>query len=602
MNLNARQREVVEATEPKVVCVASPGSGKTRVLIEAVAAAANEVSPDQVLAITFTRYAAAEMRRRLDKLLPKDRSRRVTVGTFHAVAHDLLCQHWKEAGFQSPSIIVYDRQEQRSLLEEVVKIGRNRCTITQAIAAIECLGTHGALHGEALHKPGIADCVRLYLATLKQHDAVDYNTILYLTEKLLRDHATAGRWTHVFVDEAQDLCHLQHEMLAALRPSKLLLVADPDQLIYAWRGADVELLREQAKSARVILLEENYRSAQPIIEGANRLIAHNTLRIPKTMVASDDPPPGDMNIIEGETVEMFKGQMADGHLDLATIAILARTRRELDHWSGMLNMERIPHRVVGRREKLLERESVKNAMALLAFPDAPNNPMILARVLLAHGCNQADIHLILHGAKDTGQTCFQVAVGRLQHLGDFYSGIEEWGMLERLTAAFIRLRSLTGGLTTEEEEELVAHMSAYVRMEAWAKRSPGRFLSWMNLRDGQEEILMRPGIHLMTVHAAKGLEFDDVYIVGLDDETLPMAGAHRDALRMEEERRILFVAMTRARHNLFLLTPTGGFPRLSPFTGGPATARRPSRFISECLSQTPRTPPPHATSPPSQRS
>jgi len=548
VSLNSQQTECAEFYGPALFCVANPGSGKTRTLTHAVAnRVLSGVDPRRILAVTFTRLAAAEMRRRLSEMgIPAG----ISVGTFHSICYELIRDHYETLGFSSKDVAVYDRHEQLLLIKEIIATTKHSPSQSAVLAALQHMSATGR-QPDDLPRP-VESILNLYLNQMWEHNAVDYSLVPYLALQLLRD-GHGQSWTDIFVDEVQDLDALQHEAFRLMKPQRIFFVGDPDQLVYGWRNASIELMRESVTQwgATVKVLNTNYRSGHLIIAAANQLIKHNTNRIPKEIVPSDQGP-GEVIVIE----EAGLGQWVKENYGQGSMAIMARTHNELALVSRQLSYVDLKFEMVGKREKLLEREDVKTALSYLAWPTMPLSPSFMRRVLEYEGYSALRIDEVRCAAKTTGATFFQRAIEMSPALAEFYTGMmESEGLVERMISVLHRMRKVKGGLDRQDEGEMIGFLTGFIRLEAWHNRTAPRLIAWINLRDGQDDVKPESPLSLMTFHAAKGLEFDTAIIAGLSDQTMPFRRAHTDPVRMEEERRLMYVAITRARHRLVLVRP-----------------------------------------------
>lgn len=569
--LNPEQQACVDFRGPALFCVAIPGSGKTRTLTQAIVdrIKKGETHPSKILAVTFTRLAAHEMRRRLEELLPARKLRQMTVGTFHSICYDFIRANWQLLGYASKDIFVYDRHEQKRLLKEVIKTSRYRPTQTAVLKGLDQMAQTGEQPSELELTRDVHRVLDLYLRALLEHNAVDYSVVPHLALRLIEMDAPTP-WLDIFVDEAQDLDPLQYRVFALLQPERIFFVGDPDQLIYGWRGADVSLMRQKAVDlkAEIKVLDLNYRSGVRILTAANSLIRHNTERIDKAMHPADPATPAEVHVID-ETQQLDWIQAATERLD-GTIAVLGRTNDLITILSNDLHARDIEHELIGRREKLLERPDIKAVLSYLCFPDYPLSPTVLTRVLEAEGFSNLDIERVRAGAKSKGQTFFDVVTDYDRReicppLPIFYDDLnDEPSLIQKLGLVLARYRNLKGSLSALDETDLMTVASTFVRLERWKDRTPGNFISWLSLRDGQDEIKSDAPLQLMTIHAAKGLEFDTVFVAGLHDRVLPHK-RNQEGEGLEEERRLMFVAMTRARKTLVLVE----------------SAEWPSRFVGE---------------------
>lgn len=556
MNLTDEQLKCVTSAAPAILCLANPGAGKTRTLTETISSRilSGEVHHNNVLAITFTRLAARELRERLHSRVP---GRCPMIGTFHGICYEIVRSHWRELGYRSEVILVHDQAEQRKTLRAVIERSRHTVTHTSVLDAMDEMARTGT-RPEGLSRQ-VASVLDSYLSSLRSENAVDYPLIPYLAYGILKEHGPRLPWRHVFVDEAQDLDDLQHRSIALLEPERVFFVGDPDQLIYGWRGARVELLEAMAGQwqAERHVLEVNHRSGVKIIATAGALIAHNRNRIDKAMRPGPEPPDDVVEAIgEGEVAEAIAHSARAG----MSCAIMGRTHAAIEAHLPNLRAEGLTINVVSAREKLLEREEVKNVLAILAWPDMPDTVSIAERVLYASNAAISPIGVaeMVARARRSGTTLFQEAIDSDPALASFYSEIQDESFMGRLGATVAHARGGRSGLNAVDERALATVVAEFVRTETLERRTPSRLIAWLNMRDAQVGVV-EADIQVLTIHASKGLEFDAVAVVGLEERLLPHKRAMGDEAQMEEERRLMFVAATRARKRLILAVP-GSMP------------------------------------------
>lgn len=545
-SLNSQQSDCVLCASNAVVVVAGPGSGKTKTLTTAVEQRlASGVPASGILLLTFTRLAAAEMRTRLKESMGT--VPRITIGTFHSVCYGIVCANWEKLGYSGPDIAIYDRTDQVELVDQMLEMSRLSASRTAVCKALGKLGQTGDSDATG----DVKSLVDLYMLRLREHNAVDYNVVPYLARWVIGAGAVTP-WTDIFVDEAQDLDSLQQNILHLLRPKRLFVVGDSDQVLYSWRGADPASLSRIAEewTARTFVLDLNYRSLPAILAPADRLIANNKHRVPKKLRPVLD---GDGEVAVRPDEDLIP--VVSAAMDFAgeTTAVLARTNQELHICAEKLRTAGIKYVLVGRRERLLEREMVKRALAYLAWPEFPRSPTLMRRVLFSEGMQELSVAKAYMTAKTTGRSCFDVCTTEYPQIGAFFKEMEGGSIVEQMAHVFGRLRTIHG-FASGDQGDLARLMTEYVRAETFAKRSSGGFVSWLALRDEQDDVELDAPLQLMTIHACKGLEFDSVVVVGLHDRVLPHKANHVDP-GLSEERRLMFVAMTRARKRLFLMRP-----------------------------------------------
>ena len=603
--LNPQQVAAVRHGEGPLLVFAGAGSGKTRVLTHRVAHLLSEgsVQPYQVLAVTFTNKAANEMKERLRELVGSDTARSLWVGTFHATCARMLRQHGESIGLD-PRFAIYDTGEQLILVRRAVKdlnLDEQRFkpeAVHNAIsnAKNELIDPRKyAQSAQGYFEETVASVYARYARALSANHAVDFDDLIMLTVGMLAEEQSVrdyyqGKFHHVLVDEYQDINFAQYRLIQLLvdRYRNLCVVGDDDQSIYRWRGADVRIIlkfEEDYPDARVIKLEQNYRSTQNVLTAANSVIRNNRKRRAKELWT--DRGAGEPLVLYEAANEQEEAFFA---ANTATDLVRAGQRRYSDFAvlyrvnaqsrvleENLLNL-RIPYRIVGGL-RFYERKEIKDLLAYLRVLVNPFDSVSLLRII--------NVPSRKIGAKTT-EVLQQVADERGWRLWDV---VLEAHRLDALTARaqkalgeFGRLmtklhdRVETTGLT--ELAEAVANESGYVKaleeartleaadrlenlreflsvthqFEATAEEpSLEAFLAHVSLvsdidsMQGGEDAMT-----LMTLHSAKGLEFPVVFIVGLEEGVFPHARAMGDDSEMEEERRLCYVGITRARDHLYL--------------------------------------------------
>lgn len=568
MELSYDQAAVVARTERAVVCLASPGSGKTHTLTAVIAdrIERGEVQPSEVLALTFTRLAAAQLRTRLRRVLG-DRSRAVTIGTFHGVAYEVIRQNWKAMGFASPEIAVYDRSEQKALIKETIFTSRYSCSVTAVLREIDGLAENFFVNINHDDAPrDVAAVGAMYRRALIEHNALDYSLIPFVFMEGLRSGKIVTPWRDIFVDEAQDLDRAQHWAFERMRPTRIFFVGDIDQMVYGWRGASFAAFRTAMKSwqAAQTFLPVNYRSGARIVGAAQELIRHNVDRFDKGMRPADGAVEGEVRVRpEAELTEAVRA------LPEGSVAVLARTNDEVAAIATHLAAAGIECERSGRRDKVLERPDVKLALAYLIWPEWAHSPVLMARVLTAEGLSDLWVEQIRSVARRFGVPLYKQALLEVPPLAEFYREIEHDGLMERLVMIQQRMNRYGRRLLEDDRNDLTVLLTQFLRSTHVEQRGADRFAAWLSLRDAQDEVCEGAvRCQVLTIHAAKGLEFDHVVVGGLHDRLLPHKRCHGSPAEIEEERRLLYVAITRARQTLTLLVPP----------------EQPSRFLAELLS------------------
>jgi DNA helicase II / ATP-dependent DNA helicase PcrA len=599
-NLNPAQKEAVTAPPEHRLVLAGAGSGKTRVLVHRVAwlIAVENVSPHSILAVTFTNKAAAEMRGRLEQLLDVP-VRAMWVGTFHGIAHRLLRLHWKEAKLPQ-NFQILDADDQQRLVKRVLKsleLPEDQWPVRQVAGFINGqkeegrrpadLGDHGDFSERQL--------VRIYTAYQKACDQaglVDFAELLLRAYELCRDVPEIQahyrrRFRHVLVDEFQDTNTLQYAWLRVLAGEEgiLFAVGDDDQSVYGWRGAKVGNMLRLSKDfagAEIIRLEQNYRSTGTILKAANALIAHNRERLGKNLWT--DAGQGEKIHLysafnDHDEAEFVVNRMREFHgrgRDWAELAILYRTSAQSRVFEEALIRDRIPYRIYGGL-RFFERMEVKDALAYLRLLANRADDGAFERVvnLPARGIGATTLDRLRQLAKDQGASLWQVARAGAATLGRSSGAISQFlQLIEAMDAATKHLplsqameiviersglrehykkeRGEQAEARLENLDELVNAARGFEHPEEEGVAPVDAFLTHAALEAGERQAGEGEDcVQMMTLHSAKGLEFPVVFLAGMEQGLFPHMRAVEDG-SMEEERRLCYVGMTRAREHLFL--------------------------------------------------
>jgi DNA helicase-2/ATP-dependent DNA helicase PcrA len=615
-DLNEPQRAAVSHGEGPLLVLAGAGSGKTRVLTYRVAHLIERraAAPHEITAVTFTNKAAREMAERVERLVG-GRLDGGFVGTFHRWALELLRRHPEAAGLPRHFAII-DADEQRALVGKVLKeLGLDAtehppravlARISGEVNRCQDPATLGARSGDEV-TPRVFERYRALKATA---GVVDFDDMLHRALALLRAQPQVleaarwrGRW--LLVDEFQDTNRLQMELLAAVvtPAGNITAVGDEDQSIYGWRGAELENIlsfERHFPGARVVALEENYRSSRPILDAAGSLIAHNAARRGKRLFTRR--PGGDpVRLYVGDDERAEARWVADRIEELARsrplgeMAVLVRTNAQTRPFEEELTRRRVAHRVVGGL-RFWHRKEVRDALAYLRLLVRPDDVVAFERVVNvpARGIGSATLDVLERHAAATGLP-LPAAARQLPDaltrrariaLEGFYKVLDNAaGQRELLDPGdFVGWLLEASGLLAlvdGDDEERVARRENLQQLAAAVAEAAVRgqdlpdFLDAVALLEEGDEEAGAEAVSLMTLHAAKGLEFDVVVLAALEDGLLPHANSHDDPGRLEEERRLAYVGMTRARHWLALTAAR------ARFLFGSRAPSRPSRFLLE---------------------
>ncbi len=626
--LNAAQREAVSAPAAPLLVLAGAGSGKTRVLVHRVAwlVAVERVSPQGILAVTFTNKAAYEMRTRIEALLGMPAGP-LWIGTFHGLAHRLLRLHWREAGLPQ-GFQILDSEDQQRLVRRTLRAldaDGERWAPREVQWFINGQKDQGLRpeHVDAGHDPARAELLRFYRAyeeACARAGVVDFAELLLRAHELLRDDADLlghyrRRFRHLLVDEFQDTNAIQYAWLRLLAGDTGVpfIVGDDDQSIYRWRGARVEHLqhlRRDFPDTRVVKLEQNYRSSATILRAANAIIANNAGRLGKNLWTDGDD--GEPVRIYAAYSERDEAEFVIGRLQTwiehgnarREAAILYRSNAQSRVFEEYLMAARIPYRVYGGL-RFFERAEIKDALAYLRLLDNPHDDPSFERVvnqptrgvgartldqvrtlarerqLSLHDATRAVIAETLVGARAVGALRgFLELVAAMRATctdRELHEQVDHVIRASGLLAHFRNEGGERGEARVENLEELVSAARGFEPDAADESLPPlASFLSHAALEAGEGQgDQWEDCVQLMTLHSAKGLEFPLVFLTGLEDGLFPHQRSLTDPEGLEEERRLCYVGATRAMRTLYLTYAE------SRRLHGQDTYGVPSRFIRE---------------------
>ena len=682
-SLNPAQREAVECTRGPLLVLAGAGSGKTRVLTYRIAhmIADEGVRPWQVLAITFTNKAAAEMRERLEALLPYG-TRGMWVCTFHAMCVRILREDGELVGYR-PNFTIYDDDDSRRLVKTIMAdldLDQKQFPMNSVRAKISAAKNAMVGPDELASSSNPADraAARVYRELdrrLARANAMDFDDLLVKTFELLSKRPEVleryqDRFRQISVDEYQDTNHVQYAItnLLAARYRNLMVVGDDDQSIYSWRGADIQNILDFEKDypdARVVRLEQNYRSTGHILAAANAVVANNARRKPKRLFTDAG---------DGEKIQVFQAaderdegrwigseieRLHDGGTSYDDMAVFYRTNAQSRILEDMFLRAGVPYKIVGGT-RFFDRAEVRDVMAYLKLVVNPDDDVAALRVVntprrgigttsiakirelaaderisFFSACQMAIAEEGLLGAKVRGALAEFTGVieaarhftgeladvveaivdraglvraleaehsveadGRIENIKEFlgvaaefdetHDAVETLESLAQLRAAGA-LESAAPGETSPEGDfaqrasaasaEPVGDVSlgaASVGRPPVASEKLPALIEWLALRSDLDSLAGQThAVTMMTIHSAKGLEFPVVFVAGMEEGIFPHASYDSDEASVEEERRLAYVAITRARKRLYLTHAT------TRRTFGSVAANAPSRFLRE---------------------
>ena len=630
--LNAEQAEAVRHVEGPLLVLAGAGSGKTRMLTHRVAhlIASGAAYPHEILAVTFTNKAAREMRERVERILGGG-TRGVWVSTFHSTCVRILRRDVTHLGYES-NFAIYDSDDSLALVKRVLRlldVDEKSWPPRGVRSSIDRLKNRGLLPADLAQETSLQgrrmrEIYQRYQTELRRANALDFGDLILLTARLFENHPAVlenyqRRWRFVLVDEYQDTNPIQYRLLRLLTAAhrNLCVVGDEDQSIYRFREADIRNILDFEKDfpgARVVRLEQNYRSTQPILSAASAVVANNVERKGKRLFTQR---------AGGELVRFFEAQDERGEAafvvnellrardageSLGTAAIFYRTHAQSRPLEEELLKYNLPYVVVGGT-RFYDRAEVKDALAYLRALRNPADTESLLRIVNtpARGIGRATVERVLAAAEEAGTTFWDALVRGLgflsgaaakrvaefvalmQDLARTLSGDSVAQPLASLLERTGYLRALEAENTVEAEarlenlRELLAAVEEFERQNREVRETGDESRDLVDLFLEQVTLLSEADtvdsasdrVPLMTVHVAKGLEFKRVFVVGLEEGIFPHFASLEDPAAIEEERRLCYVAMTRAMERLTLCNAT--LRRLH----GSVRYNPPSRFLAE---------------------
>ena len=629
--LNKIQQQAVESTNKPVLIFAGAGSGKTRVLIHKIAYLIEKENykAENILAVTFTNKAAKEMRERASKLL-NNANIPIIIGTFHSLCARILRNEAKYLNLSS-QFVIYDVQDQVDLLKILLKklnVSKNILTPNRARNMISSLKNKIIMPKDQKRKARtnfdktFADLYVLYQKELRNNEALDFDDLLLLPLELFDKNPNVldkyqDKWKYILVDEYQDTNKPQFELLIKLskKNKKICVVGDDDQSIYGWRGADIGNILDFEKTyskCNIFKLEKNYRSSQQILDAATSVVSNNERRVKKNIISSSGV--GELiGLIETKDeleeadaiITALEKEIKLKKRNFSNFAILYRTNAQSRPIEDSLRRMGIPYNIVGSI-RFYDRKEVKDVLAYLRvlvnikdtislrriinFPPRGIGVKTMDKCVIQAELDNIDLFEVLIDAKK-----LSIRGKQTQSLISFYKLIKKYcELIDELDASEIS-RSLVeeAGIMSlyknsqeiNDNESLENIKELLNSIDEFCKRNPNS-----NLRDFLQEVSLLTDIDqwndsgnrvtLMTVHSSKGLEFPVVFISGLDDGLFPLYNSLDKKEDLEEERRLFYVALTRAKQRVFLLYSTH-----RRRMGADNTIGLPSRFINEIPSE-----------------
>lgn len=595
--LNPQQRGAVTASSGPVLVLAGPGSGKTRVLTHRIAWMLSEmhIPPWEIMAVTFTNKAAREMRNRLGGMLGDSAARSMILGTFHAACARILRREAAWVGI-SENYLIFDTDDQIAVMKQVVsdlrlddKRYRPRALLNAISSAKNELLSPADYPVHTYYDEIVARAYARYQETLRKNDGLDFDDLLMVTAELLRDHPEVlqryrERFRHLLVDEFQDTNVAQYVILRLLAQEhrNLYVVADEDQSIYSWRGADyrnIQRLRQDFPELLQFLLEENYRSTQVILDAARAVIARNPDRTPKELFTRKNggapvtlreayDERGEADFVAEEIQRLVRGRRK-----YSDVAVMYRTNAQSRALEESLVHHNIPYRLVGAT-RFYARAEIKDILAYLRISLNPDDDVSLLRIISTppRGIGARTVALIAAEAQARDSSRFEGIKALIQknELGaraqnallSFVSLVEDWCSLrEELSVAQLIDRILVDtdyeNYVRDGSDQGESRWENIMALRAVVADAPdiglADFLTDVALVADIDELADEvDAVTLLTLHSAKGLEYPVVFLTGLEEGLLPHSRSMESPSEVAEERRLLYVGMTRAEESLYL--------------------------------------------------
>jgi len=588
--LNERQKEAVTTTEGPLLILAGAGAGKTKTITHRILHLITQgVAPHSILAITFTNKAAKEMRERVERLLEYRRMDEMPfVSTFHSLGVHIIKENARLLDLPR-HFSIFDRSDSKRAVKDALTEagidskqfdpGKILSVISREKGNAQTAESYGAKAGNQYFPRIVADVWQRYENILKKEKALDFDDLLLKTVMLLRKHSDILEryqdiWKYVHIDEYQDTNKVQYSIakMLAKKHKNICVVGDIDQMIYSWRGADIQNIlnfEEDYPEAKVVLLEENYRSTQTILTAANRVIEKNKMRREKKLFTKNG---------EGERIGVFGGfdeadeadfiaekvkALRQQGVSLKEIAVLYRANFQSRVLEEAFLTHNLPYQVLGTR--FFERKEIKDILSYLKAALNPESQADIKRAIgvPARGIGKVTLLKILAGQKDTLPTATKKKVD------EFYitlNAISEKAKISKPSETIKYIFKITGieellrKAGTDEDLERLENIKELVTLATkydglGPEEGIENLISDAALATDQDSLIKnQDAVKLMTVHAAKGLEFDYVFITGLEENLFPhrKPDTSEERIDTEEERRLFYVALTRARKKLFL--------------------------------------------------
>lgn len=589
MELNNSQKEAVESKEKIILCLAGAGTGKTRTLTERIAHLNDmRISTNNMLALTFTRLAGFEMKERITKLVGETQGRKLFCNTFHAFCIKVINEYGKKIGYNE-NFTIYDQDDRDSIIKEIIKEYGYDCKLSDVIPIL--------YENNKQVSMDIQSVIDEYFYLCIKDNAMDLDMILFKTYKLIASCTEVQedlkkQYEYIFIDEFQDTNDIQFNIIKAINPKNLFVVGDDFQAIYGWRGAKVYYtinFNDYYPGAKVFKLQDNYRSTDKIISSANILISKNENQTEKILIPHKEGPKVQIIECKSEKNEALTIAMKTLGLNPRT-AILARTNQQLENIAIEFKKQNIEFTLISNKDDVFKTRDIFQIFKIMQFAFNTKNDVLFKSIVNfpIKRIQPLDLMILEEKGIEEEKTLFELSKekGKAKKFTDLidilskfnpkinnphelfktiYTGLEldEFYLSRKLQNKIDNLYTASEKIYKWEEKQQILGENSNINI----------FLKWLYIRDIQDKLIEnKSDIQLMTIHASKGLEFENVFIAGLNEGSFPSRRGD-----LEEERRLMYVGMTRAKKNLFLSRP---LTTIDPWNGAVKSPKA-SQFLEE---------------------
>lgn len=566
--LNEAQIKAVESESKVILCLAGAGTGKTSTLTSRIAYLyENRVGCSSMLALTFTRLAGKEMKERVIKLIGSE-GEKLFCNTFHAFCVKVLKEYGYLLGYDK-EFTIYDQEDREAIIAKILEeFSYGKWTNTKAVIAI--------LDGTGTRKCKEEDLtIQEYYWVLKRNNAIDLDMLLTETLKLLKEYSEVQRnyhnqYEYMFVDEFQDTNDVQMKIIKTLNPRNLFVVGDDFQSIYGWRQAKPEYIINFQKyypNCEIIKLEENYRSTEAIITAANNVIAFNENQTKKVLKANKTG--AEIEYIEAENIANEVNIIASKILEdskYSNYAILTRTNKQMEPFIQTFKAFNIPYQVLSNKDDPLRKYDIRMILNILEVVLNPKDDNTLKKIINfpLKRINELKLQQIEKVMVDESIS-FIEALKDVKEVQEFMQKIndingyitEECSVASEVYDTAIEILGLPSKYMKENRENKIEDLKnagavirrwENIQLELGESTDISSFLKWVHMKDIQEKLMeQRDAVKIMTVHGSKGLEFPTAFVVGMNQNVFPSKRGN-----LEEERRLFYVAVTRAKEKLYV--------------------------------------------------